>query len=71
MDTLKNILIVDLTEENKALKKLNRRLLNHINKATAPYRHTGEVSERAMVDLCNYQIDAEVELERIKKESTV
>lgn len=34
-------------------------LLNKVNKVTAPFRHTGKVSDKALTELCNRQIDFE------------
>ena len=64
--------LVDLT---KKYNSLNEKVLDmsdiismKINKVTSSYRHTKEVPDRLMIDLCDYQIDLQDKLESIKSE---
>ena len=54
-------------KENVALKALIQKLLNKVNIVTAPFRHTGEVGVKPMVELCNRQIEVEEELRKYEK----
>ncbi len=43
-------------------KKLLRSLLNKVNKVTAPYRHGNDVSDKALTELVDRQIEVESHL---------
>lgn len=46
-----------------------RRLNSKVNKVTAPFRHGNKVPDKAMVELCNAQLDVEKAMNTIKPEA--
>ncbi len=55
----------DLREVAEALVKQHRNMNNKVNKVTAYYRHSNTPSRKAMVELCNRQIDVEQAVRKI------
>lgn len=53
----------DLDEFFKQFRRLN----NKVNKVTAPFRHGNKVSDKAMTELCNAQLDVEAAINKIKR----
>jgi len=55
----------DLRVVAEALVKQHRDLNNKVNKVTAYFRHGNTPSRKAMVELCNKQIDVEQAIRRV------
>jgi len=55
----------DLREVADELVRQHRNLNNKVNKVTAYYRHSNTSSRKAMVALCNTQIDVEKAVNKI------
>ena len=51
-------------------KQAIRRLLNKVNKVTAPFRHGQKIPDRDLISLSNYQIDFEKLFEATVVEDT-
>lgn len=56
----------DYREVVEELIREYQRLVNKVNKVTAPYRHGAEVTNKALTELSNRQIDVEKAVNKLK-----